>query len=103
VAGQLRKGDVGSILRITVKEAGLPFNASQATAKTLKFKKPSGVIHTVVPAFETTGQDGVLVYTTVAGDLDQSGPWTAQVYLAFADGQWHTEPFSVVVGESLGL
>ena len=101
MAGQLRKLDEGSVLRLSVKENGLPFNAAAATVKTLKLAKPSGAVVDRVAVFETTGADGVLLYTTIAGDLDESGPWTGQLYLEFPAGKWHTDPFNFVVGENI--
>lgn len=101
MAGQLRKNDEGSVLRISVKENGAPFNAGSATTKTLKLAKPSGTVVERTPVFETTGVDGVLLYTTIAGDLDESGPWTGQLHLEFVGGKWHTDQFNFVVGENL--
>lgn len=101
MAGQLRIGDIGTVIRIRVKENGLPFNASSATLKTLKLRKPSGIVISRATSFETTGVDGVLVYTTVLNDLDQSGPWTGQIYLEMPAGKWHTDPFNFMVGENV--
>lgn len=101
MAGQLRRGDVGSVIRIAVKENGTTFDISAATLKQLKVKHPDGTGSTWVPSFESGGADGVLVYATLAADLDQAGPWTGQVYLEFVGGKWHTEPFSFTVGAVL--
>jgi hypothetical protein len=103
MAGQLRKDDVGSVLRLSVKENALPFDASAATVKTLKLSPPNGNVIERAASFETTGADGVLIYTTIAGDLDQAGPWTGQLYLEFPTGKWHTDPFNFVVGENLSV
>ena len=103
MAGQMRVGDIGTVIRISVKENGLPFNASSATVKTLKLMKPSGVVVARATTFESNGADGVLRYATVLADLDESGPWTGQVYLELPIGKWHTNPFNFVVGENLSL
>lgn len=101
MAGQLRKGDVGSVIRVSVKENLLPFDAQSSTVKTLKLKKPDGTVLSKTAVAETNGADGVFLYTTVAGDLDQIGPWTGQLYFEFSGGKWHTEPFNFGVGEVL--
>lgn len=101
MAGQFRIRDIGSVIRVSVKENGAPFNASTATTKTLKLRRPDGTVTTKTMTFETSGVDGVLVYTTLLNDLDQAGPWTGQVYLELPTGKWHTEPFNFSVGDNL--
>jgi hypothetical protein len=102
MAGQLRKLDIGSVIRATVKENGAIFNASGATIKTMKLRKPSGAVLERPAQFQTDGSDGIVTYTTVANDLDEVGPWTGQVFLDFAASQkWHTEPFNFTVGDNL--
>jgi hypothetical protein len=102
MAGQLRKDDVGSIIRVRVQENNKPLDASNASVKTMKLQRPSGSVIEGDATFETDGRDGVIVYQTVDGDLSESGPWGGQVYLEFgAAGQWHTEPFNFVVGDNL--
>jgi hypothetical protein len=103
MAGQLRKDDIGSIIRVRVREEGLPFNAAAATTKTLKLKKPSGRVVARPAEFETNGTDGVFTYTTVEDDLDESGPWSGQIFMEFPTGQWHTDAFNFHVGENLEL
>ena len=101
MAGQMRMYDIGSVIRVTVKENGKPFNASGATS-TFRLRKPSGVMEERPGSFQTNGADGIVQYTTVADDLDEAGPWTGQVFLDFAvDAQWSTEPFNFTVGENL--
>lgn len=101
MAGQLRKDDVASVIRISVKENGVPFDASTATVKTLRLTKPSGAVIDRVAVFETTGIDGVLTYAVIAGDLSESGPWSGQLTLTMPTGLWHTDPFNFVVGDNL--
>lgn len=102
MAGQLRKNDIGSVIRVTVKENGAIFNASGAVTKTMKLKRPSGTVLERPAEFQGDGSDGVVIYTTVAGDLSEIGPWTGQVFLNFAASQqWHCEPFNFTVGDNL--
>jgi BppU N-terminal domain len=101
MAGTLRQYDIGSVIRVMVRENGSVFNASAATTKTLKLQKPSGEVAEVAAIFQTDGSNGVLQYTTIANDLDETGPWTGQLFLAFPSGSWHTEPFNFNVGSNL--
>lgn len=102
MAGQMRQFDIGSVIRVTVKENGAIFNASGAIGKTMKLKKPSGVVEERPAEFQTDGSNGIVQYTTVENDLNEVGPWTGQVFLDFAASQkWHTEPFNFTVGENL--
>ena len=101
MADQLSKNDVGSVISVTVKENGVVFNASAATVKTLRLKKPNETVITKTAVFETDGSNGVLIYTTVAGDLNENGMWTGQLYLEFPTGKWSTDVFTFVVGNIL--
>lgn len=102
MAGQIRKYDIGSVIRVTVKEHGVVFNASAAIIKTMKLRKPSGNVLERPAEFQTDGVDGVLQYVTVEDDLDETGPWTGQIFLEFAaNAAWHTEPWSFTVGGNL--
>ena len=78
-------GDVGFDLVLQVMENGAILPVTGATAIQFYLKKPNksvvvrtGVVH--------NGALGQLRYTTVAGDLDQSGLWVAQA--AFVLGTW---------------
>jgi hypothetical protein len=101
MAGQLRKDDVGSIIRVRVVENGLPFDASSALVKTYKLKRPSGSVMTVPVSFESDGVNGTFVYVTVENDLSESGPWSGQVFMEFTTGKWHTDHFNFNVGENI--
>lgn len=102
MAGQIHKGDVGTILRVQVTEKGKPFDASAATVHDVTFKKPSGTITEPAPAdFESNGVDGWFRYVTKQGDLDEAGPWQGELYLEAPNGAWTTELFSFPVADTL--
>ena len=101
MADQLQKFDIGSTFRVTVKENGVPMDLSAAVVKNLKLGRPTGSVLEVPMGFLTDGADGVVIYTTVENDLDQTGPWKGQVFLEFGNGKWHTTQFGFDVGENL--
>ena len=98
---QMRKGDIGSVIRVTIKESDIALDISSAAVKQFLFYKPSGVTVTMTASFVATGSDGRLFYTTVTGDLDESGPWQGQVYVEMGASKWHTTMFGFQVGENL--
>lgn len=83
-------GDIGTVIRFTVTdEAGEALDISGVSTKQIKIKQLDGETKTRAASFETDGTDGVLTYTTAAGDLaDATGKagWYAQAYLAGLDG-----------------
>lgn len=102
MAGRLRRFDIGSIIRVTVKENGTAFDASAASGKTMKLQKPSGAVLEVPAKFQSDGKDGVVTYTTAENDLSESGPWIGQVFLDFtATQKWHTDTFSFSVANNV--
>ena len=59
-----------------------------STASSMKFLvlKPDGTTTTWTAEFADDGADGVIQYTTVSGDLDQSNIWYIQAQITFASG-----------------
>lgn len=101
MAGQIHKLDIGTTIRVTIKENGNPLDISAATTKTFKFRKPSGAVVTKAAVFTTSGADGNLEYTTIVDDLDETGSWLGQVFLGFTGGQWHTDFFRFHVADNV--
>ena len=90
MTADLHVGDIGTVLRFTIKEAGVPLDLSSATTKKLRLEKKDKTALEKELVFTTSGSDGKVEYVTVLGDLDQKGKLRAQVYLESADGKWHT-------------
>jgi len=97
----LQQDDIGTILRFTVTENGIPVDMSAATTKKLLLEKKdkTTVEHDLV--YTTDGTDGKVEYVTVLGDLDQKGKLKAQVYLETTDGKWHTSTYEWDVGANI--
>lgn len=83
---EIHKDDIGTEFLLTVKDGTLPVDISSATTIEILFQKPGtpAVILTKVAAFKTTGVDGKITYTTLAGDLDTVGLWRYQAHVIFS-------------------
>ena len=85
-AEEIHKGDVGTIIEITVKDDSVAIDVSGVSLKQFKFQKPDGSVTTKTAAFKTDGTDGILTYTTIVDDLDIPGAWDVQAYIEWSAG-----------------
>lgn len=91
-AGEIHQNDIGVVFEFTVKDQdGSAINISSATVKKFIFDKPDGTNVEKTPSFQTDGSDGVLIYTTVANDLDQIGLWRIQTYVEISSGKFSSD------------
>jgi hypothetical protein len=98
----LHVGDIGTVLRFTVKEGTSILDVSGASVKTLKLLKKDKTVDYFDLDFYTDGTDGIVEYTTTSGsDIDQKGKITAQVYLEMAGGKWHTSKVDIEVDDNV--
>jgi hypothetical protein len=98
----MRVGDVGNVIRARIIDSGVPFDLSSASVLQLKFLKPSGVVIVrTATVTNSPGTDGRMHYETVAGDLDESGPWQGQAYVESGTQKFHTTVFSFPVASNL--
>jgi len=88
---EIHVSDIGTIFEITVKDGASTLNISGASTKQIIFKRPDKQTVTKSALFKTDGTNGILKYTTVAGDLNQSGTWSLQVHLVLAAGTWRSD------------
>ena len=94
-------GDFGTILEVTVKDqADVIVDLSGTTLKTIDVIDPDGNRATKTAAFKTDGTDGILKYTTVANDIDESGEWRLQAFVRFGSGEWYSTQSSFNVEPS---
>lgn len=95
-------GDVGVLIRLTVRQDGAAMNISSALTKQIKIYKPSGEAVTRTGSFTTDGTDGKLEAVTESSDLDEVGKYRAVAYLAIGSWSGHSSAgmFNVLaVGE----
>lgn len=84
-ANEIHKGDIGTQFKVTIKnQTGTVVDLSGMSTKQILLKKPSGDILTKTASFFTDGSDGIIVYTTVDGDINEHGEWFLQAY--YSDG-----------------
>ena len=96
-ANEIHVGDIGTVFEVTIMDGAVAVDISTATTKALLLQKPSGAVVSKAASFKTNGIDGVLKYTTVAGDLDVSGTWSMQVLVVLPTGTWHSDTQTFVV------
>jgi hypothetical protein len=101
VGAKMHTGNVGTLIKVQVRDGAAPLDISSSTAKQLIFRKPSGALLTVTAAFYTDGTDGLLSYITSAGDIDLAGTWKLQVKLTQVLNVWNSEVVEFVVDENL--
>ena len=94
-------GDIGTIIRLTVKENGTAVDVSSATTNQLVFKKPNGTTVSKTATFQTDGTDGVVQYTTQSGDIDVAGSWKVQANLVLSSWSGRTQPITFNVARTL--
>ena len=88
---EIHKGDIGTTLKTTVKNASVVVDISAATTKNILLGKPDGTSLTKSGSFTTDGTDGDLEYATISGDLDQIGCWKLQAHIVTSSGEWKSD------------
>ena len=94
VIQEIHVGDVGTKLRIKVYDVDVDGNEvlldelASATDMILRVEKPDKTTAEFDMEFETDGSDGIAVYITQEGDIDQSGGWKFQGIFTLPDGKW---------------
>lgn len=93
------KNDIGTIFEATITDqSGVAINISSATTITFKFKTPDGSLLSRAGTLHESGTTGKCCYTTVADDLNQTGEWFLQVYIAIGPTTtFHTSATNFVV------
>lgn len=87
----VHSNDIGTIFRLEIVDtAGVVIDVSTATVKYIYFQKPDGTKKKKTAAFYTDGSDGIIQYTSVSGDIDQTGAWQVQGYVETSDGKFFT-------------
>lgn len=98
----VHNGDVGTIFRLTITDtSGTAIDVSTAVTMYIYFQEPDGTKIQKTAVFYTDGSDGIIQYTTVAGDIDAVGTWMVQGYIETSLGKFWTEKDSFKVYSTL--
>jgi len=100
-ANEIHVDDIGSLFSVTVKDDDVVVDVSSATTKNIIFKHSNGTTLTKPAIFGTDGTDGVLTYTSIAGDLSLPGIWAIQVELVMSGGSWKSDVGEFMVEPNL--
>ena len=99
---EIHVGDIGTVFEVTLKDGdGNAVDISSATVKEMVFGKPDGTSLVVTASFKSDGEDGILEYATVDGDLDQDGLWYVQGYVEMPTWEGHSSAEKLTVHETL--
>lgn len=99
---EVHEDDIGTQFLVTLKDEDCDIiNVSTATVKQIIFQKPDGTRVVKTAGFDTDGSDGIIYYTTVAGDLDQHGIWQLQGYIEMGGASWYSNTYSFNVSRNI--
>lgn len=88
----IRVGDIGTLFQLTiVDKVEKAVNISAATTLEIRFHKPDSTSVDKTATFSNDGTDGLIEYSTVAGDLDMAGKWRIQARIVTPVGGWRSE------------
>lgn len=81
---EIHVGDIGTVLELALTDSDGVVDISAATVKDITLQRPDLTTVTRAGVFVTDGTDGLLTFTTIAGDLSLDGCYNLQVYLELA-------------------
>lgn len=77
----VRKNDIGVIIRVTISDDAGVVDLSGTSGNLLLLRKPSGEVLSKSASLYNLGVAGQIQYTTISGDLDETGRWEAQAFI----------------------
>lgn len=86
----IHENDIGTKLLIKVVDDGQVVDLSVATTLVIFIRKPNGTVLTLPAELETDGEDGLMYYITVAGDIDEAGSYKIQGRVTLPNGIFYT-------------
>jgi hypothetical protein len=88
----LQFGDIDVPLKMRVwrKNGDLEVLLGSATGMQIILMPPSGSSRTKTAVLATDGSDGIMQYTTVSGDINQTGRWAIQGKFSLGGGPKRT-------------
>ena len=101
MASEIHVNNVGTLFKVTIYDGTTAVDVSTATTKQIIFKKPNGESVTKTALFYTDGSDGIIQYTSVAGDLDVKGVWKIQAFVDMTAGDFYSDWGDFIVYDNL--
>lgn len=106
VLEKIHKGDVGTVIELTVEEDGVAYDLSQVNTHEILFEKPDGTgVKKTATIVNAPGTDGKMQYVAEAAFFDQAGKWSMQGLLTGVGPivQWTTTRMTFLVYEVIGV
>jgi hypothetical protein len=105
-ANEIHQYDIGTIFELTMMDDEAVLDISGQLLMEIHFAKPDGTVLVKIASFTNTtgtqdGVDGKMEYTTVTGDLDQTGTWKIQGIVQLPTGKWSSDISSFKVYKNL--
>jgi len=98
----LQVGAVGAVITVTCTSGGAALDVTGATTLQVVMLSPAGVRNAATAVVVGDGADGVISYTTEAGDIYMPGTWKAQAYAVLAGGdEFYSSVTTFTVGPNL--
>jgi len=106
-------GDIGTSIEFLIKECDdsdpdnpveVLVDVSTATAMQIIFLKQDAstlVVTNPQVRFLTNGEDSIIHYFIVDGDIDQAGYWEAQLKVTLPTGVWYTSKINFTVSSPI--
>ena len=102
---EVHYNDIGTVFLVTVKDCvsgtSTALDVSTATSLQIVFKSPSGTSSTKTASLNSDGTDGKIYYTSVDGDLNETGTWRMQAVVSIDGGTYRSEVGTFKVYENL--
>lgn len=90
-ADEIHLGDVGTVFRVNLVDCGVAVDLTGYTALNIIFQKPDNSTVTQTATLFGAATGGVIEYTTIADDLDQTGIWRLQAEVTLPTGKWRSD------------
>jgi hypothetical protein len=95
------KGSDGTVFEVTVTEDGAPLDIATATALSLEFLKPSGVVLQKAATLTSGGTDGKMQVALNEAELNEAGLWSIQARFTLGSYTGPTERQSFIVNPGI--
>ncbi len=85
---EIHVDDIGTAFEVTLTDCDGIVDLTGITTITYRFTDPAGQKTDKTGVLLTDGTDGIVVYTTISGDLHTAGNWKFQVFIVLPSGEW---------------